>query len=140
MGTRYVTVDAIRMEMKLLPDRVTDEMINTYIKRAGAIIDAYVGQRYVLPIRPPYTTPDMLEAIALDITVFLLYQALYTSNAPNMDEYQERRYDIALKRLDDIRNGKLNIPLLPLESQKDAYYGSTTMHMDNIFSYEDPEW
>lgn len=138
----YTTADRVRDEMAQLPARVTDEYIEKFIIKAESYVNAMLSVRYKVPIILPIIIPELLRAITLDLAVFFLYEALYSSNAPNLDEYQEKRYDRAMELLEKIVAREIDLPGLGVVDVDElrARYDSTTLGMQNIFSYEDPEW
>lgn len=137
----YTTVDAVRSNMAQLPERVTNAYITSFIQRADTLINSYLAGIYSIPFITPMI-PKLVSIISLDLTVFFLYEALYSSNAPNLDEYQMSRYERSIRLLERIQKGEIGLEDAPPIDQEHngAGYDSTTSGMTNIFSYEDPEW
>lgn len=131
----YVTPQDIRDYMKQSPGRVTDEDLDVHIETAVAYIHGRLGSFYVTPF--PMPTPDIIVTIARDLAIFFTFEALYSSNAPNMDEYQKVRYDRAMDLLDRIVSGEMTLPgRQPLPEGK-SRQASTTDGVQNIFNYDD---
>lgn len=135
----YATPADIRDYMKQLPQRVTDADLQVFVDQAEAYIDGALGSVYVVPFVDP--APKMIKAIAKDLAIFFTYEALYSSNAPNLDEYQKMRYERAMSLLGKLTDGKISLPgIPPIDAGTSSGLASTTDDMENIFSYEDPEW
>jgi phage gp36-like protein len=124
----YTSVTNIKSAMRKLPSSVTNEEIAYHIQQAEALIDSKLGEVMTVPLS---VTPPLVEKIATDLSVFFLAENLYSSNAPNMDEYQQKRYDRAM--------GWLNEMVARETEKSGADYGSTN-DSDPIFTLDDPAW
>jgi phage gp36-like protein len=123
----YTTVENVRKVMRKLPSSITDEDILYHMEQAEALIDAKLRGTFQLPLIP---VPPLLEKITVDITIFFLAESLYSSNMPNLDEYQEKRYERAMEWLEG---------LIVAENERLGSDYATT-NDEQIFTYEDPEW
>ena len=132
----YTTPTKVRVIMRKLPTSVTDSDIDTFIDRAGNYIDALLGEVFVVPFS---TTPALIGDIATDLTVFFLAESLYSSQSPNMDEYQYKRYDRAVEFLTKIANGDLSIGATR-KAVEQASSGFATTNDEQTFTLEEPEW
>jgi phage gp36-like protein len=134
----YTTPEKVRNIVRHLPpNRISDEEIKHYIARAEAYIDGALSEVYALPFK---TVPKLIQVVATDLAVFFLMESLYSSNSPNLDEYQEKRYERAMETLSDIANSRISLPGAIKLMDRREKYGSTTAGMDPIFTYEEPEW
>lgn len=137
----YTTAALIRNEMAQLPDRVTDEYINVVINKAQVYIDTALAPTYMMPILDELQVPNMIKMMTLDLAVFFLYERLYSSNAPNLDEYQKVRYDRVMELIDKLNSGELTLPGIEANPNEGTNgFGSTTQGLVNIFDYDLPEW
>jgi len=97
------------------PVDVDSTRISLKLADASAFVDGYVGQVYRLPLRgcrkpaaaagaiPEYAHPPVLVRLVCDIARFYLYDDL----APENEVY--RRYQAALKELDNIATGRTQL-------------------------------
>lgn len=128
----YTSPEKIRQKMRKLPQSITNEEIQEQIDKAAALIDGKLGEVYKVPFFP---VPKLIESITADLTVFFLAEDLYTSNQPNMDQYQEKRYERAMELLNKIFLGEVSIGI-PLPNSGFA----STNEDDPIFTLEEPYW
>lgn len=131
----YTTVQDVRNVMTKLPSSVTDPMIELHIEKAEGLIDGLLGSVFVVPFE---NTPKLIKLIATDLAVFFLSETLYTSNSPNMDEYQQKRYARSLELLDRIATGEIIIEI-PIPATQESGFASTN-DRDSIFDLDKPEW
>lgn len=90
-----------------LPNTTTvTGVISSHITRADALIDAKIGRRYSVPLSP---TPPLLGSLSEDITVYYTYRSFYTQDNTNRSDYFGELKDEALKTLDEIRDGKIDL-------------------------------
>lgn len=80
--------------------------MTTYIADADSVIDAAVGDRYLLPLS---ATPQIIETISRHITVGLLYSNEYGEETENLDKGWKNRLDWAMEQLEKIKEGKLKL-------------------------------
>lgn len=84
------------------------------LTRASALIDSYLSGRYALPLS---TTPEVIKTLCLDIARYYLGH-----NAEEKDVRQ--RYEDALKVLEQIAKGLLNLGLPPVDEPTALPQGS----------------
>jgi phage gp36-like protein len=134
----YTSPAKVKGILRKLPNSVTDEEIQQHIDKADALIDSYLGEVYSTPFNP---VPKLIEHIATDLSVFFLAESLFSSNQPNLDEYQETRYERSIKLLEMILDGELSLGNdNPRLSGRDSNMASTHDDIEPIFSYDEPEW
>lgn len=140
-GMAYVVPSDIRLAMRKLPSSISDSEIETYIAKAEAYLNGILGAYFVVPFEVQPLTPPLIKALTGDLTVFFLSEDLYTSQQPNMDEYQEKRWDRIMNMIEAIKTGELDIgvPQKPSTDTTSAGFASTN---DSIptFSLDDPFW
>jgi len=91
-----------------LYNRNLQELGETCAAKADAIVDAYVSNRYNVPFT---TTPALIASIAQDITIFYLMRTGYFDGiAGNDKETAKEFYDMAIKDLEKIRDGDMDLP------------------------------
>lgn len=91
-----------------LYNRNLQELGETCAAKADAKIDAYVSNRYTVPFT---VVPEMIASIAQDITIYYLLRTGYFDGiAGNDKETAKEFYDLAIKDLEKIRDGEMNLP------------------------------
>lgn len=130
----YTSPSEIKKIMRKLPTSVTDEDLFYHIEKADALIDGKLGGVYVTPFNP---VPKLIENISTDLAIFFMAESLFSSNQPNLDEYQKTRYDRAIELLNQILEGDIS---LGVGYPRKAEAGFATTNDQQIFNYEDPEW
>lgn len=131
----YTSPSNVREIMRKLPTSVTDQDIEYHISKADAIINSKLGGVFAIPFNP---TPVLIQHIATDLSVFFLAESLYSSNMPNLDEYQKTRYDRSIEMLDQIGAGDLYIGVNPISGQETGF--ASTNDDDPIFTLDKPRW
>lgn len=119
----YCTKDDI---IKLLPEaqliRLTDDegagavndtRVQEAIDSAAEEMDAYLGAKYELPLT---STPPILGKMNVDMAIFNLYSRVKET----IPEMRQKRYDRAIKMLEDIRDGKLSPGIQPAPDPPDT--------------------
>lgn len=141
MASLYTSPTDVRTILRKLPSSVTDPEIILHIEKAGAFIDGMLGEVYATPIKnSDGATPELIKHISLDLTVFFLVEDLMSSQAPNLDEYHEKRYNRAMKMLEQILLGDLKvIGITPIITDSGSGF-ETTNDSDPIFTLDDPKW
>lgn len=129
----YALPSDVRQVMRKLPTSVTDEDILFHAEKATAYINGLLGGVFVVPF---LLVPPLIKHVTIDLTVFFLAEDLYSSQKPNMDEYQQKRYDRVMKMLGEIIDGSLDIGVVPLRT---SGFDSTNTALP-IFTMEDPFW
>ncbi|MCP4105566.1 MAG: DUF1320 domain-containing protein [Desulfobacteraceae bacterium] len=82
-------------------DTVNSVIAETAINQADREIDAYIGQRYPVPLE---TVPGLIKTVSAKMAIFFLH---VRKNI--WSDVWERRYDHCLKILDDIYQGKKSL-------------------------------
>lgn len=97
-------LELIQLTDDLVPPAVVNtDVVDVCISQADSIINGYIGGRYALPLA---TLPELLKAIALDITVYRVYLRRKKKTPP---EAVKTAYEDAMKQLKDIQSGKLSL-------------------------------
>lgn len=130
----YTSPSDIRYVMRKLPSSITDGDIEHFISKADALIDGKLGEVYKTPFSP---VPKIIKDISTDLAIFFMAESLYSSNVPNLDEYQKTRYERAMELLNQILEGNIS---LGKEHPRLMEAGYATTNDQQIFTYEDPEW
>lgn len=81
---------------------VDEDVVNSLIEAADAIIDGYCGTRYTVPLTPP--TP-FVSGLSRQITIY----KLYARRREGMPELRKEQYDDAIGRLKDVASGKITL-------------------------------
>lgn len=130
----YTSPSNVKEIMRKLPSSITDEDINYHIEKADALIDGKLGGVYQTPFNP---VPILIQGISTDLAIFFLAESLFSSNMPNLDEYQQTRYDRAMELLNQILEGDIT---LGKDHPRNAEAGFATTNDQQIFNYEEPKW
>lgn len=86
------------------------DVVNLAIKAACGTIDAHVRNRFPVPLSEP--VPDEIKGYAVDIAIFNLCGR---KNMPMNDNRRARQKD-AIRALEAIRDGKMDLSLGPVSS------------------------
>lgn len=132
----YTLPAEVRLAMRKLPSSITDADIQFHIDKASAYLNGLLGEVYATPFIDP--APPLIKHLTLDLAVFFLAEDLYSSQQPNMDDYQEKRYNRVMKMVDDILIGTLVIGV-PRITVREAGF-ATTNNGEPIFTLELPQW
>lgn len=87
-------------------DELTDPM--GLITRASSIIDSYLRGRYSLPLS---STPDEIKDCCVQITLWFALQSLGWDSEKGPDESIKTGYQDAIKWLDKLSSGKVNLAI-----------------------------
>jgi phage gp36-like protein len=131
----YTSPSNIREIMRKLPSSITDQDLEYHITKADAVIDSKLGGVFAVPFT---STPALIQHISTDLAIFFLAESLYSSNQPNLDEYQKTRYDRSIEMLNQIAIGDLYIGVNPLSGQEAGF--ASTNDEEPIFTLEEPWW
>ena len=82
---------------------VNQARVDKAITTADSVIDGYLRGRYTLPL---LTVPELIKTIAIDITVYKLYERRLDLEMP---EAMSNRYRNAVKLLDQIQKGLIKL-------------------------------
>ena len=130
----YTSPSNIKEIMRKLPSSITDQDLTYHIEKADALIDGKLGGVYQTPFNP---VPRLIQDISTDLAIFFMAESLFSSNQPNLDEYQKTRYDRAMELLNQILEGDIS---LGSDNPRRGEAGFATTNDQQIFNYEDPEW
>lgn len=84
---------------------IVEEVVGKAISEACTLIDAYIGKRYSLPLP---SVPPVLRMIAVDLTIYNLYERL---TEMNITDGMKLRYNNAVALLKQIASGDLPLGL-----------------------------
>ena len=88
----------------------TATIITSHVTRSDALIDAKLSRRYSVPFATTSTsTPPVITSISQDITAYYSYRSLFTRDSRQRFEYLDDFYATALKTLDDIALGVIDV-------------------------------
>lgn len=147
----YCSVSSILLILPGLPQTSTDAgysvsaaVIGRHITRADGLIDASISKRYAVPISP---TPPLLASLSEDITSYYSYRSFYTQDNYNKNDYLAELKDDAIKTLNDIREGVINLVdtagsmIAETTSAESSIVDSTTKDYQPFFDVDDDlEW
>lgn len=134
----YTDVEAVRRIIgRKLPSGFPEEDILSHIERAEAHVNGVLQGAFKVPFAP---TPKLIKVVTTDLAVFYLAESLFSSNLPNLDEYQKTRYERAVAMLSDIVNGTLALEVDGIIIKPVGYSGFATTNEQIIFTYDEPEW
>ncbi|MBF0445088.1 MAG: DUF1320 domain-containing protein [Magnetococcales bacterium] len=83
-------------------DELDQDAVDLALESASSTIDAYIGQRYSLPLA---TVPKVLIGLCVDIAIYTM-----APSGPE-DEGDEKRHKAAIAFLKDISAGRANLPI-----------------------------
>ena len=85
-----------------------DDIVTESIAHADAEIDSMIGTRYAVPFS---SAPDLIKLCSVDIAVYnLATRRGMAAEGGGMDVLWVSRFRDAMKRLEEIRDGKRSIP------------------------------
>jgi phage gp36-like protein len=89
---------------------IQDARVTEAIAQADALIDTYLGGRYAVPLS---SVPAVVRQCSVDIALYYLYKRTVEGFAESITEPNTRRtaYKDALRILEDIRSGKMGLPV-----------------------------
>lgn len=132
----YCTLNDIRAQLpesnivQLTDDEgfgVIDQLrVGMAISVADSIINGYLGGRYTLPLE---TVPDLIKTIAIDITIYKLYERRLELEMP---ESMLNRYKNAVRLLEYIQKGTVSIDVQE-EGEEAGYYKTNKTLDDRMF-------
>lgn len=109
----YCSNTAILMNLPLLPNTATadgffraKEIIDLHIRRSDGLINGKCARRFDLPFSP---VPPILRTIAEDVTSYYVYRSFFTQDNQNSTDYLEDLKEDAMRWLDEIMEGKLDL-------------------------------
>ena len=120
---------------------LSDTQIADAINEADAVINTYLGSIYTIPLLPvdPPTDPpasygqEPVRYWSRDIAAFLATLTFKRNQDVPADDPVRLRFNLAMKMLDDIKNGKTTLPFPPAGGNDGAgaFVFNTIPHMFN---------
>ena len=108
----YCTIDDVReqieerMLIQLTDDTdagvIDESVVERAIADADAEIDGYVGSRHTVPLDP---TPGAIRKLSVDLAIY----NLYARRSDSTPEIREKRYDAAVKFLEQVAKGTISM-------------------------------
>lgn len=109
-------------------DVATLDVSSVYCAAAEGIVNSYLANRYAIPL----TTDPLITKITADLAIY----DLGIDKMPRIPEYLQARYDRAIKLLEQLRAGELNLnpasQTLVTTGDNEAWSSAGSYH--NIFS------
>lgn len=103
----YTTAAAVRTAGGFTnTTNITTATIEAYILDVGSVIDAKIGDAYLLPLPE---VPEIIEMIARNLTKTLLYMNEYGEESQDSDKGWEKLMKWCMDMLEDIRTQKLKL-------------------------------
>jgi phage gp36-like protein len=106
---------------------------------ADNIIDMKIGKRYTVPFGTA-SVPPVIKSLSTTLSAWGCLRSLYTGEIPASIAQVKEEYDRALKFLDEIQNGDLDIPAgdgsLIDETSENTKYWSSTMNYVPTFDVD----
>mgnify|MGYP000002900306 CR=1 FL=1 len=135
----YCSIDDIRKNIpdisliELTDDNGTGQIENTIVSEAIAYadstIDGYLRGRYSLPLNP---VPKIIQKISIDIAIYHIYSRRFELEMP---EGMQKRYENAVKLLEAIRKGTIELGITTQTGQTGTgYYITNKVEEDRIFN------
>ena len=107
---------------------VSSAQVNSvYIWQAEALIDAYLGNRYTVPLSSP---SPIITQIASDLSIFYML----AERLPQVPEFMDKRYQRCLDLLTAIASGTLMVTSATIVTTGDSYAWSPNMDYHPTFS------
>jgi phage gp36-like protein len=105
---------------------IVEEVVDRALADADAVIDGYVGSRYLLPIAE---TPPLLSDLAAAIALYKLHRA-------TVPEKFGKEYDAAIATLKDVAKGLVRLPIAGIEPASSGAEGVQTVDRDRDMTPE----
>jgi phage gp36-like protein len=106
-STLYTTIEAARTASGFTNSaNLSDARVMTKLGYVDGIINSKIGARYSLPLS---TTCPLITSIATEMAAALLLMDQYSEEAGDADKAWGKRYDRAIKQLEEIRTGKMSL-------------------------------
>lgn len=130
----YSTIDGVFSRYKPIRTlvgsantQVTSVDVSTiFIADAESFVDAYLSRRYVVPINP---VPSLITQIASDLAIF----NMMVEKLPEVPDFFQPRYERAIKTLEMLRDGKMDLSSQTLVTTGDQEAWSSTQAYHPIF-------
>ncbi|QBF31497.1 gp436 family protein [Thalassococcus sp. S3] len=103
LETRYGTRELVRLTDRgeVATDQIDPAPVAAAIVDAAALIDGYLAKRYALPMA---SVPPIIKGLTEVI-------AYYNLHGSTPDEKADKDHDRALKKLEDIKDGVIALPI-----------------------------
>lgn len=111
----YTDIQKVRLQLKgvdssLVPDTSDDAFsLETAISKARAIIDAYLGSRWIVP----EPVPELVSQTATDLSVGFVLEWIYSEGVDSSVLPWETRFKRAKDTLEKIADGRIDAGLQP---------------------------
>ena len=99
---------------------------SVFIAGAEGIINAYLGQKYIIPLQPS----PLITAIASDLSIYSMMVELL----PEVPDAMQNRYDRNIKLLEQLRDGEMVVVSATLVTTGDSEAWSNTQDFHQVFS------
>ena len=103
------------------------DVASIFISDAEGFIDAYISRRYSVPLNP---VPSLITQIASDLAIF----NMMVEKLPEVPDFFQPRYDRAIKTLEMIRDGKMDISSQTIVTTGDQEAWSSTEDFHPVFN------
>ncbi len=130
----YVTASEVRSQMRSLPTTYSNTDIELNIEQAETIINGYLNDSYDVPFTP--VVPEVIKTIALNLTIYLITESLYSSYQPNQDQYNAKRYERVMDMLKMISEGSIVLEGYPITEKKSGTGFDTTQEGEIYFTID----
>lgn len=129
----YCTVPLVQQDFKSIVfatgQLITDVAVTQFIVEAGALIDSYVGQRWVTPITGDATGLALMSLFCRTLVADRIRGILASKQQTNTDANAQVKSDgysvkDVMKALNDIRAGNMNISGATLLIAGGAFYSN----------------
>ena len=124
---RYGEIELIQLSDHDNQGTINSDVVNRAISDAEGEIDGHLGGRYPLPITP---VPKSLERIACDIARYYLYD-------DNATEQVSKRYNDAVKFLQGVGRGDINIGIATTGGKPTSQNTATVISGGSVFGRKD---
>jgi phage gp36-like protein len=107
MANKYTTIQDVRVSAGVSDNtNFSDEYVGKKIDMAEGIIDGKLGDIYVLPLEE---VPDMLKAIALNLSTAMLFIDQYGDETEGLGIDGQKMFDNTMDNLDLIWKQKVKL-------------------------------
>lgn len=105
----------------------SDDVSSIFINDAESLVDAYVSRRYETPLNP---VPPLITQIASDLSIF----NMLVEKLPSTPDFFQPRYDRAIKNLEMLRDGEMNLSSQTVVTSGDQEAWSSTERYHPVFN------
>lgn len=103
----YTTSDEVRGATGMTDETlITDTYIDAKIAGATGLINGKIGDAYTLPLT---TVPELIQWLAMEITVCFLFMEQYGEESADTDKGWDKRLKVLTAMLEDIRLRKTKL-------------------------------